>query len=59
MKKARITVLLSLVTFLELMFLGFGGSFISEMIKDDANEMILFWSSFWSAILVIQILYIY
>ena len=51
--------MLSLVTFVQLMFLGFAGSFVAEVIKSRQDDAILFWSSFFSLILAIVILYIY
>lgn len=59
MKKIRITDWLSVVTFLELMLLGFGGSFVNEIVKENSNEVVLFWSSMYSLILTIFIVYIY
>lgn len=59
MKKIRITAWLSVVTFLELMLLGFGGSFVNEIVKENSNEVVLFWSSMYSLILTIFIVYIY
>lgn len=59
MKKIRITAWLSVVTFLELMLLGFGGSFVNEIVKENSNEVVLFWSSMFSLILTIFIVYIY
>lgn len=59
MKKVRITVLLSFVNLLQLMFLGFGGSFVTEIIKENSNELVLFWSSMFSLILTLFIVYIY
>lgn len=51
--------MLSIVTFLELILLGFGGSFVTEVMKDDSNEVVIFWSSMFSFILIIFIVYIY
>lgn len=59
MKKIRITAWLSVVTFLELMLLGFGGSFVNEIVKENSNEVVWFWSSMFSLILTIFIVYIY
>lgn len=59
MKENRVTVWLSVASFLQFMFLGFAGSFVSEVIKSHSDNTILFWSSFFSLILAIIILYIY
>lgn len=59
MKENRVTVWLSVASFLQFMFLGFAGSFVAEVIKPQSDNTIVFWSSFFSFILAILILYIY
>ncbi len=44
---------------MQFMFLGFGGGFVSEIIKLQPDGMILFWTSLFSLILGIVILYLY
>jgi hypothetical protein len=59
MKEKRVDVLLSVASFIQLLFLGFGGAFVSELIKDKSEEGILYWSSFFALIFLICIIYLY
>lgn len=59
MLKNRLSVILSFLGFVQLMFIGFGGSFAIEIVKDQSNEAILFWSSLASLVLAIMITYLY
>lgn len=44
---------------MQLVFLGFAGSFVSEIIKPEQNQLILFWSSLFALALAILIVYLY
>ncbi len=59
MKEKRVDVLLSLASFLQLMFLGFAGSLVAELIKSQQNNITIFWSSLAALILTISIMYVY
>ncbi len=59
MKEKRIDVLLSVVAFIQFLFLGFGGAFINELIKNQSDTTILYWSSFFTLIFLISIIYLY
>jgi len=59
MKESRVNVWLSVGSFLQFMFLGFSGSFVTEIVKTQSDDTILYWSSFFAFILSILILYIY
>lgn len=59
MKEKRVDMLLSIASFLQLMFLGFAGSFAAELLNDQKNEAILFLTSLAALILIISIVYLY
>lgn len=59
MKEKRVDVLLSVASFLHLMFLGFAGSLAAEVIKSQQSDLILFLSSFFTLILAFILAYIY
>lgn len=59
MKENRVSTMLSLVSFMQFIFLGFGGGFVPEIIKMQPDGTIIFWTSLFSLILGIVILYLY
>lgn len=59
MFKDRLSVILSFLSFVQLMFIGFGGSFAVEIVKEESNETILFLSSMITLILGVVITYLY
>ncbi len=59
MFKERVTVVVSVAQFAQLVFIGFGGSFVTELIKEDPNPSVLFWSSMFSLVLGVFIGYLY
>jgi len=59
MRNDRVSIFLSAANFMQLIFLGFAGSFVSEIIKAEQNQLILFWSSLFTLALAILIVYLY
>ena len=59
MREKRVDVLISIVSFLQLLFIGFGGAFVNELIQDQSNSTIIYWSSFFTLVLGIIIAYVY
>lgn len=59
MREKRVDVLVSVASFLHLMFLGFAGALVAELVKDQKDDIIVFWSSFFASLLTCFIIYIY
>lgn len=59
MHKERLSVILSFLGFMQLMFIGFGGSFAVEVVKDKSSENVIFLSSLATLILAIIITCLY
>ena len=59
MKEKRVDVLLSVASFLHLVFLGFAGSLVAELFNDHQNEAILFWRSLFALVFAFSLVYIY
>lgn len=59
MKEKRVDVYLASASFFQLIFLGFGGTFAAELIKNQPSDSILLMSSLFAFILTFIIAYIY
>ena len=46
-------------SFLQLLFIGFGGAFVNELIQEKSNPTIVYWSSFSAVVFGILIIYIH
>jgi hypothetical protein len=59
MKEKKIDALLALASFSQLLLLGFGGAFASELISEYPREKVIYFGSMFSLIFLLATIYFY